>query len=271
MGRGGFADGYLAWDEAFSKEHKVALKLYQYAEQPKYVQRYINREAILAQKLLSHPVAGFVKTYEVKWLPNELGLYIAQEYIPGRNLHDRIEARMFLEHRESLSLTIKLCDILAELHKQKIVHCDVKPLNVLIGSSGKPVLIDLGAARYFGEAIPKDEVVISVPYSSWSLLSGEPVDAKVDIYSLAMTLLHMAVGFPDWITGSRKSFDLSTQEISPNRLRTMPTQSEIQEYTKNSLWRIDSELLRDCLVTAFNEEFEDIGQFRLSLVNCLDL
>ena len=47
---------------------------------------------------------------------------------------------------------------------------------------GNPTLIDLGAARFVGERLDKKDVVVSIPYSPSDLMTGEPIDGRVDVY-----------------------------------------------------------------------------------------
>jgi serine/threonine protein kinase len=273
IGRGGFADVYSAWEETSGDERKVAIKLFKYDGQPSYVQRYIQREALMAKKLSSILIDGLLKTYEVIWLPNKLGLLIVQEYVQGRNLHDRIASRMNLEAEESLSLAIKLCNTLENLHQLRVSHCDVKPLNIVVSSLGAPVLIDLGAARFFDETVSGDEIVVSIPYSSSKLTSGNPVDAQVDIYSLGVSLIHMLTGFPPWAGDNRESFEFSTEAIPPARLSLLPSEEEIREYLYLSLqdWRlgfINGALLKSLGLDGAG--YKNISEFRQDLLKCLD-
>lgn len=270
IGRGGFSDVYLTWDELNPDRREVVLKLFRYQGQERYVQSYIQREATMSLKLAD--LEGLAKTYEAKWLPQNYGMYLVQEFISSQNLHQYIESRFTIPTLEAVQITIKLSETLQSIHDRKIVHCDVKPLNVLIGPNNEPILIDYGAARFLGETLDKKQVVISIPYSGRELISGKPIDGRSDIYSLAMTLLHMLVGLPMWIKSPRRHVDFSTARLPPNPLSVMPTERELKKYIKNSFFRIHSEKLVACLEKALapspNKRFADMEEFRKELIEC---
>jgi serine/threonine protein kinase len=137
---------------------------------------------------------------------------------------------------------------------------------------GDPILIDLGAARFFDETMPKDEIVISIPYSSNLIMSGEPINAQADIYSMGVSLIHMLTGFPSWAEDSREEYEFVTEPAATNRLSSRPSEHEIRSYLYRSLgdWRV--RFVRDVLTkTLFQNEacYSNIRDFRNDLANCL--
>jgi len=90
-----------------------------------------------------------------------------------------------------------VADALEAIHHHGLVHCDVKPGNILITSSGVPKLIDFGAALAATGPHPDagDETVwASAAYLSHEQAHGESVDARTDVYALGVVLYEMLVG-----------------------------------------------------------------------------
>ena len=101
--------------------------------------------------------------------------------------------------REFLTLIARLCETLAYLHGEGIVHRDIKPQNVLIRPDGTPVLLDFGLAAYFGawgrESLDRGCKVEGTPeYMSPEQGRAEFVDARADLYSVGCLLYEGAVG-----------------------------------------------------------------------------
>jgi len=99
----------------------------------------------------------------------------------------------------------QIADALDYVHAQGIVHCDVKPANILITENfyeSGAVLVDFGNARSAGErAAPKaSHVTASLPYSAPELLTGDAVSGATDEYGLACTAVEMITGSPPFPT-----------------------------------------------------------------------
>ncbi|MCB0213395.1 MAG: serine/threonine protein kinase [Anaerolineae bacterium] len=249
IGRGGFSDAYLAWDQV--KDGEVVVKrLPVAANQPDFLKRFVDREIKVARRVSPLDIAGLVKTYEVIQTPEEVCL--VQERLPGRSLHHRVRDKVLLDEPEAIETALKVSQTLSQLHRHKITHCDVKPLNIVLRAPGHPILIDLGAARFFGEQLVEAQVVFSVPYSPAELLTGQPVDGRVDIYALGLTLLHM-------LTGLHAFDDMYDTMPMPEHIRIgrRPTQKSIRQHIVAALAMIASPELQAILKKSLAEMPED--------------
>lgn len=271
MGQGGFSDVYLAWDEANPDFGEVVLKLYRYDGQPPYVRHLIEREATIS-RVFSNEHQGLIKTHNANWLPSKFGFYLVQEYVSSMNLHQYIESKITLDQEEALDIVIGIADTLNYIHDNRVVHCDVKPLNILLTASKKPLLIDFGTARFLDERLEQHNIVVSIPYSPKELLNGDPVDGRSDIYSLGMTLLHMLVGLPIWIKSSRKHIDYQTLAIPPNPLSVIPTDEEVRTYIRRSFNYLRNDKLISCLRKSLeidpSQRFENMPAMTKELIRC---
>ncbi len=214
LATGGMAEIFLATDEAegaFRKELVLKILQPRWAEHPAVVDMFLGEARIAA--VLNHP--NIVDIYGVA---SEEGMhYIAMEYIRGKTLTEF--ARRAIEVSQLLYLDIgahvvgEVAAALAYMNEapddngqpMHVVHRDVSPTNIIIGTSGQVKLIDFGIARQ-GTAI-KDEPGIrpgKASYMSPEQAQGIPLDGRSDIFSLGTILYEITVGRRLW-RGSREN------------------------------------------------------------------
>src|SRR5262249_15926270 len=102
--------------------------------------RFAREGAITAK--LAHP--GILKIISVA---EKSRPYAVMEYLGGENLCDLLERTGPLQVREALQLASRVCEILEYIHKHGVIHCDLKPGNIIIADDGRPHLIDFGIAK----------------------------------------------------------------------------------------------------------------------------
>ena len=204
LGQGAMAEVYLA--QQLSLGRQVALKVLnaELARDPIYVQRF-HHEARAAAALVH---AGIVQIYEVG--QSEVGQgdagqgdgahFIAQEYVPGRNLGEVIRGRGRLEPALVLDILRQVAAALAKAASEGIVHRDIKPENIMLARSGEVKVADFGLARVQGDGgvnLTQIGVTMGTPlYMSPEQIEGRPLDSRSDIYSLGVTAYHMLAGTP---------------------------------------------------------------------------
>jgi serine/threonine protein kinase len=191
-GRGGFSDVYVAWDISPNQNKEVILKLFRIDDNWAPIKFYAHRELELAKNPDLRQIPGLVKYYRT--LPIINGYCVVQESIPGRSLQDILWTQDVMSPKNAIKLSLKICTTLHRLHLNNIVHCDVKPLNIIVSPKFEPTVIDLGCARYLHETVEDREIFITPAYAPPELASGMPVDGKADVYSLSVSLLQMMVG-----------------------------------------------------------------------------
>lgn len=140
--------------------------------------------------------------------------YLVMEYIDGVPLDSWCsDNEMGLEQR--LQLFLDICDIVQSAHEQLVLHCDLKPRNVLVLSNGQPVLLDFGLARLLNEAREKQDAGYCTPaYASPELIRGQPVGAAGDVYSLGVMLLELLSCQPC----TRETEDVDLPVVAPSQL-----------------------------------------------------
>ena len=130
------------------------------------------REAAILGKL-DHPgIPRLVPTTQ------KSRLYVAMEYLAGRRLGALTEC-------DALRLGSRLCEILDHMHRHNVIHCDLKPGNIMISCDGMPHIIDFGIATEPTWFSPK----FGTPeYMAPEQITGDRVDARTDIYGLGRVL-----------------------------------------------------------------------------------
>jgi serine/threonine protein kinase len=127
--------------------------------------------------------------------------FMVMEFVPGAVLQE-ILAGGPLPTAEVLRLGLQLVRGLAAAHAANVVHCDIKPANVKITSSGQLKILDFGLARLLPAGILLDAtptpsgmaIVGTVPYMAPELLRGEKADERSDLFSVGAVLYEMATG-----------------------------------------------------------------------------
>ena len=127
-------------------------------------------------------------------------LYIVMELLEGQSLASRLD-RGPVDLPEALTITLSILDALAALHERAIVHRDLKPSNVFLTKFGVK-LLDFGLARPVASdqlATARDltlpgSVVGTPAYMAPEQLSGQPSDARVDLFTVGVVLYEMIAG-----------------------------------------------------------------------------
>ncbi len=174
------------------------------------------RELDALLKLKGHPYV--VSVEEIIEGPN--GPCIVMEYAPGGSLHDRV-ANGPLPAPEVVLVGQHVTQALAAAHDQGIIHRDVKPHNLLIGTFGQVKVCDFGIAALFrGPAGRTQTQAFTLAYASPEELDGDgDVGPPADAYSFSATMVHFITGrrpsFRDRLSGSGVELSLDNWRPRP--------------------------------------------------------
>ncbi len=194
LGRGGMGVVYLAHQISLDRSAALKILAEHYANDSQFVVSFIN-EARAAAKL-NHP--HIVQAYAVG---EDNGIfYFAMEAIDGRTMKSVLEEYKLIPEEQALQIIQQIAEALSYAwNEQKLIHRDIKPDNIMLTNSGRAKLSDLGLASHGGdmEDSEADEVMGTPQYISPEHLTGAPMDARSDIYSLGATFYHFVTGcFP---------------------------------------------------------------------------
>ncbi len=190
IGGGGMADVYLARDNLLDRPVAVKILHQQFQSDTEFIDKF-HREAQAAARL-SHP--NIVNIYDVG--VEGTTHYIVMEYVSGKTLKERIRTEGHLPTAEALRVAENIASALAHAHSTGLVHCDIKPHNILMMKDGTAKVADFGIARAVTESTMtySGNVVGSVHYFSPEQAKGTMITPKSDVYSLGVVLYEMLTG-----------------------------------------------------------------------------
>ena len=212
LGRGGMGLVYEAEQE--HPQRTVALKMMRSGLGTEMARRRFEYESdVLAR--LEHPAIARVYESGVHGVVTSHGSvevpYFVMEYV--RDAADVVAyaKRSELGRRARIALLLEVCEAVQHGHQRGVIHRDLKPANVLVGSDGRPKVIDFGIARVLGSnetQAPRTEageMLGTLPYMSPEQLGADPgvVDARADVHALGLILYELLCG--------RRAFDLNGQ------------------------------------------------------------
>jgi non-specific serine/threonine protein kinase/protein-serine/threonine kinase len=123
--------------------------------------------------------------------------YIVVERLPGKSLYPLLE-RLPCSQPEVVEIAAKIATALADLHRQKVVHLDIKPSNILFRDTGEAVLVDYGLARHLELPDLMDEE-FRLPYGTAPYMAPEQIlgvrsDFRSDLFALGVLMYFFSTG-----------------------------------------------------------------------------
>ncbi|MDZ7961620.1 MAG: serine/threonine-protein kinase [Aulosira sp. DedQUE10] len=196
LGEGGFSRTYLA-NDLFQSGVQYAVKHFTFSNtnQSEVVtaKELFQREVTILKKLNGHP--QIPKFFE--YLEENQEFYLIQQYIQGNTLSKEIKSRKNLEEPEVIKILDKLLNILVFVHKNNIIHRDIKPDNIILSEHDSLFLIDFGAVKEIianNTRLQKPGTQIYTQgYSPVEQMRGYP-QFNSDIYALGMTAIEALTG-----------------------------------------------------------------------------
>ena len=191
LGTGGMAVVYKAKDLMLERHVAVKVLREDFSKDPAFRERF--RQEARAAANLSHPNIVTVHDFGL----DQGHLFIVMEYMPGTDLKTLTKQKERFSVSEALELMIQACGGVGYAHRAGLVHCDVKPHNMLVTPEGRLKVTDFGIARALSTISPdeRSDVVWGSPhYFSPEQASGRPPSPSSDVYSLGIILYEMITG-----------------------------------------------------------------------------
>ena len=191
IGAGGMANVFRARD--LMLERYVAIKVLRqdYSHIPAFEARF--RHEARAAANLSHPNIVTVHDFGM----DDGQLYIVMENVPGKDLKTLIRQKGRFSEAEAIPLMVQACAGVGYAHRAGLVHCDIKPHNLLVTPDQRLKVTDFGIARALATIYPEErsEVVWGSPqYFSPEQARGEAPSPASDVYSLGVVLYELLTG-----------------------------------------------------------------------------
>lgn len=186
LGSGGMGTVFVAEraDQLFRQ--RVAIKLLRgLAVDPDVARRLAEERQILAE--LEHP--GIARLFDGGTTPAGHP-YLVMEYIPGASLDTHCE-RERLDLHARVRQCLRVCLAVQAAHQRLVIHCDIKPSNILMRDADSPVLLDFGIAQVLGQGSADPLAFCTPAYASPEQLAGASLDVTSDVFSLGVLLTEL--------------------------------------------------------------------------------
>lgn len=234
LGTGGMATVYRARD--LMLERTVAIKVLRMdlSTDPEFRERF--KQEARAAASLSH--ANIVTVHDFGL--DEDQLFIVMENVPGTDLKSLLQLRRKISVQDTIGLMLQACAGLGYAHRSGLVHCDVKPQNMLITPEMQLKVVDFGIARALATISPEEsaEVVWGSPlyFSPEQAAGGAPSPAS-DVYSLGVMMFEMLCGQPPFQASSADELSRLHRVATPPLMRSLnpATSTELERIVQKAL------------------------------------
>jgi predicted ATPase/tRNA A-37 threonylcarbamoyl transferase component Bud32 len=213
LGKGGMGEVWLATHLLLNEPRAIKLVLDKRTNDSASRERFIQGEARHSLRLI-HP--NIVRVHDLG--QHQEAPFIVMEYVQGHSegsdLKSLLRNKGKFSPQECGRLLEQLASALEQAHRQGLVHCDLKPANILLTDSGDVKISDFGLVRDLATSSDTGEKIAGTPvYMSPEQSQGQ-VDARSDLYSLGIILYELMTGRPPF-TGNPNSVIIQHSILKP--------------------------------------------------------
>ena len=208
IGAGGMSTVYKAYDQKRSVYLAMKVLHADLADDPS-VFKLFRREARALRKLAHPNIVPFYGFYQ------DLGFtFLLERFVDGPSLKDILRQQQKLPLQETLAYLKSMCAALGYAHVNGVVHCDVKPGNVMVDRGSTIYITDFGVARHAESTTTTLAAAGTPAYMAPEQILGEAVSAETDVYALGIVLYEMLTSQRPFLgTGSGTQSAGQTAEI----------------------------------------------------------
>jgi serine/threonine protein kinase/outer membrane biosynthesis protein TonB len=214
LGRGGMGSVFAAEHKTLGR--RVALKIIskQTGRDPEQLERFLDEARRIAA--LDHP--NIVRAFDVDHEGERY--FLVLERVEGRDLQQMVESDGPLDVGRAARFTRDAALGLAHAHDRKMIHCDIKPANLIVGNEDVVKILDMGMARLVesdGSSSDSNENIVgTIDYiAPEQALEAEDLDHRADIYSLGCTLYFLLTSRPPFGDGTLAQRIMKHQTQTP--------------------------------------------------------
>ena len=225
LGKGGMGEVYRAEDTKLKRTVAVKRLAPGLRDDAVYRLRFL-QEAERASRFCDAHVASL---YDV--LEEQGEMFLVMEYVEGENLRQRLRRSMSLE--KFFEVATQCAEALAAAHEGGIVHCDIKPENIMLNTSGQVKILDFGVAKHLprsdqSSTVDRSGTVGGTPaYMSPEVLLEQVPDGRADVFSLGVVFYEMLTGHHPFLASSFVATTDRIRQETPTPIRIF--NSEVPE------------------------------------------
>jgi serine/threonine protein kinase/Flp pilus assembly protein TadD len=253
LGKGGMGEVYRAEDTRLKRT--VALKrLSAHLRADPLYRRRFEEEAERASRLNDSHIAA---VYDV--LEDRGESFLVMEFVEGQTLRERLSEPMSLE--QFFVIAEQCLQALAVAHAHGVLHCDIKPENIMLSKDGQIKILDFGVAR----RLPRSDQSTTVDrpgniygtlaYMAPEVLLEKPVDARADIFSQGVVFYELLTGENPFIANSfvETSDKIRSEDPPPIKLANSEVPEKLEELVNKAMAKEPSQRYRSA-----NEVLDDL-------------
>jgi serine/threonine protein kinase len=136
--------------------------------------------------------------------------FMVMEFVRGKTLRDVVGERGPLPAHEAARIVVQVAAALDAAHEAGVIHCDVKPANVIVDEHGRAKLTDFGVARA-ARGTREHQLIGTARYIAPELVAGEPATERSDVFSLGLVAYELIAGRPAFA-------EMDTEDLLRERL-----------------------------------------------------
>jgi serine/threonine-protein kinase len=192
LGTGGMSEVWLAEDTRLGRW--VAVKILRdslSSREDDLVDTLLQEARVVAK--LQH--ANIVAVYDFG--THEGHHFLVMEYVHGYSARQLLQTQGRLPEPEAVRYGLQIATALQYAHERNVVHCDVKPENILVNDQGVAKVADFGVAESVSRTLAPEQmrdVLGTVAYLAPEVIQGAAADPRADVYSLGLTIYEMVAG-----------------------------------------------------------------------------
>jgi len=212
LGSGGMAVVYKGRD--LMLERTVAIKVLRkdFSNDPAFRERF--RQEAKAAANLTHPNIVTVHDFGI----DQGRIFIVMEFVPGSTLKDLVQKSGRFSINTGIALIVQACAGVGYAHRAGLVHCDVKPQNMLVTPDRRLKVTDFGIARALASIQPNErsEIVWGSPqYFSPEQAGGHSPSPASDVYSLGVVLYEVLLGQLPFVAETGQDLARMHRDMAP--------------------------------------------------------
>ncbi|MBL8409372.1 MAG: protein kinase [Candidatus Accumulibacter sp.] len=255
IGEGGMGEVFKGRDTMLERDVAIKSLRPEFAARADILERFRTEAVALAR--LNHPnIAGVYRFFR-----HADQYYMVMEFVAGETLDQLVARRGALPWEEAIRYAIAALSGLEHAHRAGVVHRDIKPANMMVAVDGSLKLMDFGIARILEKMrlTRSGHLIGTLEYMSPEQVQGRDVDARSDLYSLAVVLFELLTGRVPFSKGTDFEIMKAQLEEPPPPLRQFAGGVPV----------VLEGILSQALAKDPAQRFPDAGAFRRALEGAL--